>query len=100
MAGISRCLQKSTRRPWKDSTSTLPKPAVTSRISSIRSSTVNSPCLDWLIITATCTTSYSFEARPMMSRCPLVMGSKDPGQTARRTVIPSLSGPVIVRLRT
>ena len=33
----------------------------------------------------------------MMSRCPLVIGSNDPGQTARRTSDPSLSGPVIVQ---
>src|SRR5690606_27624222 len=55
---------------------------------SIRSSTVNRPFFSMLIRTATTTSSYSREHRPMMSRWPLVTGSKDPGQTTRRKAHP------------
>ena len=51
----------------------------------MRSSTVNSPVLAVLTSTATMTSSNSAAARPMTSRWPLVTGSKDPGQTQRRT---------------
>src|SRR5689334_9531625 len=50
---------------------------------SSRSSRLNSPLLLWLMSTATTTSSKSPAARPMMSRCPFVTGSKEPGQTAR-----------------
>ena len=44
-----------------------------------RSSTVNSGCLALLISTATMRWSLIFAARLMISRCPLVTGSNDPG---------------------
>src|SRR6185437_6761537 len=53
---------------------------------SSRSSSLNRPLLLWLISTATTTSSNSRDARPMMSRCPLVTGSNEPGQTARLTI--------------
>ena len=49
----------------------------------IRSSTVNRLRLLLFTSTATTTSSNSPDARPTMSRCPLVTGSKEPGQTAR-----------------
>ena len=57
---------------------------------SIRSSAENSRLLDLLTPTATTTSSNSAEARVTMSMCPLVTGSNDPGQTARRTGYSSL----------
>src|SRR4051794_12510632 len=53
----------------------------------MRSSAVKSLArdLDLLMPTATTTSSKSPEAREMMSMCPLVTGSKEPGQTALRT---------------
>ncbi len=53
---------------------------------SIRSSGLNSRFFDAFTPTATTTSSKRTEARPMMSMCPLVTGSKDPGQAALRTV--------------
>src|SRR3954468_20832822 len=50
---------------------------------SSRSSMLNRPLLLWLMSTATTTSSKSRQARPMMSRWPLVTGSNEPGQTAR-----------------
>src|SRR5450432_1258853 len=59
---------------------------------SMRSSRVNRPCFALFTITATVTSSYSFEALAMMSRCPLVTGSKEPGQTALCTREPPQPG--------
>ena len=90
---MPRSRQKSTSRPLKLSTTTLGHAAVTSCSISMRSSTVNRPAFDPLYATITVTSSNSVAARPMMSRCPLVTGSNDPGQTALRTApLPSPQG--------
>src|SRR3954467_3847418 len=58
----------------------------TSRIISHRSSTVNIGFLSALFSTATIISSKSGALRRMMSRCPFVRGSNDPGKIARRTL--------------
>ena len=100
MAGMSRCLQKSTSRPWKASTCDVAELGgdLADQVDPLVDR--EQALLGLVDHHRDVTTSYSLEARAMMSRCPLVMGSNDPGQTARRTGGPSLSGPVIVRLRT
>ena len=77
--------QKSTSSPRNDSIRTLGRFLVTSRRISMRSSMENSPCFVWFTSTATITSSNRRDDRSMMSRCPRVTGSKDPGQTARLT---------------
>ncbi len=57
----------------------------------MRSATLNRPCLFGFTVTATVTSSNRLAARPMMSRCPLVTGSKEPGQTTLRTIPPGRS---------
>src|SRR5665811_1595135 len=81
MALMPCSAQKSTSRPWKESTRTLSNFAVTSRNMSRRSSIVNRPSFVSLTSTATVTSSNRFEARSTMSKCPLVTGSNDPGHT-------------------
>lgn len=68
---------------------------------SMRSSSVNMPFLDLFTSTATTTSSNSGAVRPMMSRCPFVTGSNEPGQTARLMdgTLPGGHGPA-VRSRT
>src|SRR6476469_8750952 len=85
MAWMPRSAQNVVSSPSKPSTCTLGNSPQTSRSISIRASGVNRRFFDLLTPTATTTSSKSPEAREMMSRCPLVTGSKDPGQTARRT---------------
>ena len=51
----------------------------------MRSSAEKRRLLDLFTPTATTTSSKSCEALETMSRCPLVTGSNDPGQTALRT---------------
>src|SRR4249919_2412236 len=82
---MSRSAQNVVSSPVKPSTETLGRPPTARRSMASRSSAVNSRCLDWLTPTATTTSSKSDAARSTMSRCPLVTGSNDPGQTARRT---------------
>src|SRR5690606_17698201 len=83
--------QKSTSSPSKVATETLLNPLVPSSSISSFSSTLNRPFLLTLFSTAAMTSSYWRAARPMMSMCPLVTGSKDPEQTTRRTATALLS---------
>src|SRR5689334_18185050 len=53
---------------------------------SMRSCGEKSRFLEALTPTATTTSSKRAEAREMMSMCPLVTGSNDPGHAARRTM--------------
>src|SRR5919112_4574686 len=52
----------------------------------MRSSGLNRRRFEAFTPTATTTSSKSVDARTMMSMCPLVTGSNDPGQAARRTM--------------
>ena len=74
-----RFLANSTVRPSKLSTVTFGMSLQHSRSSATRSSTVNRGFFALLMSTATMSWSFIFAARLMMSRCPLVTGSKDPG---------------------
>ena len=65
--------------PWNEPIVTLGNTPVTSSSMPIRSSTVNRLRLLLFTSTATTTSSNSPAARPTMSRCPLVTGSKEPG---------------------
>ncbi len=75
-------------RPEKLSTSIAQSPVLTvgstSRIISHRSSTLNIALLSGLLRTATIISSKRGADRRMMSRWPLVKGSKEPGKIARR----------------
>src|SRR5919107_1437598 len=51
----------------------------------MRSSGLNRRRFEAFTPTATTTSSNSVDARTMMSMCPLVTGSNDPGHAARRT---------------
>src|SRR5436190_825585 len=52
----------------------------------MRSSALNNRLFDLFTPTATTTSSNNSDARPMMSRWPLVTGSNDPGHAALRTL--------------
>src|SRR3954469_24625219 len=56
----------------------------------MRSSGLNMRRFEAFTPTATTTSSNSVDARTMMSMCPLVTGSNDPGHAARRTGTPLL----------
>src|SRR5262245_27240167 len=99
MAPIPRSRQKSTKRPSKLSKWTLGNSAVTSASIASRSSTLNRLFFDGLTTTATVTSSNSPEAAATMSRCPVVIGSNDPGQTALCTevlLLPRITGSATV----
>src|SRR4051794_25358736 len=97
MAPMPRSSQNVVSRPSNDATLTLGKSAQTFSSIEIRSSAVNSRPrdLDLLTPTATTTSSKSCEALEMMSMWPLVTGSNEPGQTARRITRSWSSGCVI-----
>src|SRR4029453_15321126 len=81
-------VQKSTSRPPKSGTSTLPHCAHSSVNISTRASGVKSAFFEMLVPPATVTWSTTRAVRWITSRCPCVTGSKDPGQTARVTAPP------------
>src|SRR4051812_15769104 len=81
----TRCAN-STMSTSNDAERTLPIGLVASSMKPSRSSVENSVLplrTGWLTI-ATTTSSNIAEARPMTSRCPFVIGSYEPGQTAMR----------------
>ena len=69
---------KATARPLNSSTFTLPKPATATFTSDTRSSSENSGCLSGLMPTPTTIVSKIRLARPITSRWPSVIGSKEP----------------------
>ena len=73
----------------KESIRTLEYGAQDSVSIAMRSSGLNIRRFEAFTPTATITSSNSIEAREMMSMCPLVTGSNDPGHAARRTAAPS-----------
>src|SRR4051794_613524 len=89
MARMSFCSQNVVSSPSNPATLTLGKSAHASLSMDIRSSALKRRALAFALLTpiATITSSKSCDARETMSMCPLVTGSKEPGQTALRTCV-------------
>ncbi len=76
---VPLALANSTRRPLKDTTSTSLRPSKICRIMATLSLVVNRGSFLGFSRTATRIRSKIFSPRWMISTCPLVMGSKEPG---------------------